>query len=438
MMSKKYNLLLIQSPLRKGMITGLPVVYPLGLSYLAAALNKHNVLLFDPNLHKDHLFKLKVLIAEFKPDIIGIGLRVVVPFLRKGTFFADTRAYLKYIKSLSPHSLICIGGGGFSLFAKKNMEEMQDADFGIFLDGEESLPELLDNLDRPEAVKGIYFRRNGAVIFSGERSRSDFGNSLLPRKALLDIRAYDNYPFALGVRTKIGCAFHCAYCSYVFINGDVLCLRHKQDVVDEVEELIKKGAKSLFFVDNIFNFPQAHAESICEEIIKRKLDIKWAACFHLKYIDKDFLSLVKEAGCVEASFSPDGFSEETLKILEKEITLNDIVKAYDICNELGLRPYYGFLINIPNETLRDLCGLLWLILRLKKAKIEWNILFAVPNTKLYNMIAEIDKGNHPGKYLGENIYWKKLLVYRIIFKVLGIILILRRFVPKKICDMIKV
>lgn len=424
-MNKKYNILLIQFPLRKILFNKLTTVYPLGLSYLAAVLDRHSVSLFDPNIHKDHLFKLRALIKERKPDIIGISLRVIVSFLRKDGLFPDVKSYLSYIKSISPRSLIIIGGCGFNLFAKNIMEQIEEIDYGIFLDGDESFPELLDNLENPEYVKGIYFRKNNKVFFSGERKKTDFGNSLLPRRDFDDINAYIKYPFAVGVRTKIGCVFHCSYCHYIFLNGNKIRIRPVKDVVDEVEQLARSGVSSLFFVDNIFNFPQQHAEDICREIIKRNLNVKWKACFHLKYLDKDFLSIAKKAGCAEVAFSPDGFSLKTLKILEKEISINDIIKSYDLCAKLNLKTYISFLIQIPFETAKDLWNLSRLIFRLKKAKIDWGALYLIPNTKLYNMIVGI---------YGKPIYLKRSLSCNLFSKLLRFILVLRYLVPEAICE----
>ena len=241
-MSKKHNILLIQFPL-KGLIDrsmideDRHVVYPLGISYVASVLGEHNVALFDPNTAKDHSGELSSLIEKIKPDVIGLSIRVLINLQKNKDILASIRSYVQYIKALSPHSTICAGGSGFSLYACKIMKEIEDIDFGVFLSGEQSFLELLDHLDSPEKVKGIYYRKNGVVFFSGEREKTNFGNFFIPRRDLLDLKKYDPYPFSIGVRTKIGCGFHCIHCNYIFLNGNSLYLRPPEEVVDEIEQL---------------------------------------------------------------------------------------------------------------------------------------------------------------------------------------------------------
>ncbi|TBR14763.1 hypothetical protein EPO66_06585, partial [bacterium] len=169
-MNKKHNILLIQFPY----FGKSDIVYPLGLNYVAQGLRGHDVALFDSNLYKNPLGQTKFIIKKINPDIIGISLRNIV-FTKN--FLSDLSAYFRYIKAISPDSIICVGGSGFSLDAKIIMRKVKEIDFGIFLRGDESFPELIKNLDSPGKVKGIFIRNKVDVLFTGERN---FGNNLLP------------------------------------------------------------------------------------------------------------------------------------------------------------------------------------------------------------------------------------------------------------------
>ena len=51
------------------------ILFPLGLSYLAAVLTNHEVLIFDPNTSETPMQELDQTISDFKPDVVGISLR---------------------------------------------------------------------------------------------------------------------------------------------------------------------------------------------------------------------------------------------------------------------------------------------------------------------------------------------------------------------------
>ncbi len=270
------KVLLIQSHL--GRIEPFPPLYPLGLVYLANALSKHEVQIIDMNVWELTLAyeNLKKKIINFNPDIAGVSIRNIDTTNRRDifNFFKTVRPTARIIKETSPDSTLLVGGPGFSMFAEKIMSRIPEFDFGCHLEGEESIPELLDNLESPESVKGIYIRKNGGVQFTGNRELPDFGKLQIPRRdpEIIDNTPYiqfDKFPriYNIGIQTKRGCVLKCAYCSYTFLSGNKLRLRYPVDVVDEIEYLISLGMNQFSFADNIFNIPKSHAEEICEEII---------------------------------------------------------------------------------------------------------------------------------------------------------------------------
>ena len=127
-------------------------VFPLGLAMLAAVLPGHDVKIFDPNVSDDPYNDLKTSLAQFQPEVVGISLRNIdnqqgIDFFY---YFKTMEPTLKIIKETCPQCAIAIGGAGYSMFADKIMRRLDKVDFGVYLEGEESFPELLDNLRSPE------------------------------------------------------------------------------------------------------------------------------------------------------------------------------------------------------------------------------------------------------------------------------------------------
>ena len=81
------------------------LVYPIGLAYLAAHLDDHEVEIFDINLHRDDPYvALGKRLETFEPEVVGISLRnmkVGMPHLHTDDF-APQQETIEFIKRWSP------------------------------------------------------------------------------------------------------------------------------------------------------------------------------------------------------------------------------------------------------------------------------------------------------------------------------------------------
>jgi radical SAM superfamily enzyme YgiQ (UPF0313 family) len=383
------KVLLLQSYLGGGE----PPVFPLGLACIKAQLPNHDVLGFDMNTSQRPLEELKAVIAEFSPDVIGISLRNIDSTNKREVVFYYTffKKAIDVIKE-SSRARIIVGGSGFSMFASQIMADEPRIDYGVFLEGERTLPALLDNLSAPEAVSGIFYRKNGQVMFSGAGEPVDLNRVSLPDRGLVPVGNYQNVPDAIGIETKRGCALKCVYCIYGFLNGKTYRLRETKRIVDDIEHLIKdRGIENFTFVDSVFNIPLRHAEDICHEIIKRGLNVTWSAWFSESGLKKEFVELVRAAGCRKIILSPDGFSDKVLRALKKNITKKDILRSYDVLKRIdGYEICYNFFKNPPAQSLAALLSLLFFCVKSKahlgkRVHFEFNSLRIEPHTALYDI-----------------------------------------------------
>lgn len=385
------NILLGQAYIGK---SELPV-FPIGLSYLAAAIKELNWELFDPNVSENRYSEFATVLAGFKPDLVCITIRNIDSTNKRKVVF-----YYKYFKemidvvkeTLGNGSKIIVGGSGFSMFAKKIMHDEPRVDYGVFGEGEATFPELIENLETPENVKGVLYRKDGQILYTGTRKRPDLDTLPFSDRFLIGVEFYRNIPDAIGVETKRGCALNCIYCVYGFLNGKRYRLRDPQRVVDEIEFLVRdKEIRYFTFIDSVFNFPLDHAESVCKQMIKRKLDVSWSAWFHDKYITKEFVQLAKKAGCNKFILSPDGFSDAILRRLGKTQKKRDILSTFSILKKVnGIEICYNFFKNPPGQSFISFLGLVLFYFRAKfelgkKIHFEFNSIRIEPNTKLYKI-----------------------------------------------------
>jgi len=220
------------------------------------------------------------------------------------------------------------------------------------------VPKLLNNLDNPEDVRGIFIRKDGSVLFTGERPLPDFSRIPPPRMdpEIIDMTRYLGPSYnIIGVQAKRGCTLKCAYCSYPLVSGRIIRQRPAAEVVDQIEYMVKDlGVKRFTFVDNVFNVPQQHAEDICREMIRRSIDVEFGAWCHTKGVTEEFLTLLRDAGAVQIDFSPDAATDKGLAVLRKDLTEEDIWNVIRMAKRVkGVWVGFGFFASLPGYTFKD-------------------------------------------------------------------------------------
>ena len=367
------RVLLVQ--LHLGRPTSHPPLFPIGLCYLATALAEHEVQVVDMNLldYDASLVALGRTAREFAPEATGLSLRNLDttmlhdPFL----FYRTLGPTADLLRQASPHVPLILGGTGFSMFPRRLLELYPQIDLGLFKEAEDSFPALLAHLDDPQAVKGVFSRRDGEILFSGDADLVDFAALPMPRRdpAGLDIRAYLRPgAFNIGLQSMRGCIMKCPYCNYPELSGHKLRLRSPAQVADEIDYLGAFGVTAFSFVDNLFNLVPSHTLGICEEIRRRGQKVRWSAWFEIKNATPEVLGRCAEAGCAHFGFSPDGGTDRTLRIMRKGISLRDVDAVLGLLRGIpGVMAGFGLFAMIPGSTWRDVLATFWLQLRIHLA-----------------------------------------------------------------------
>jgi putative variant cofactor biosynthesis B12-binding/radical SAM domain protein 1 len=380
------------------------LVYPIGLSYLAAHLDGHEVDIFDINLHRNDPFDaLAARLEAFQPEVVGISLRnmkVGMPNLHTDDF-APQQETVEAIKAWRPSIKVLAGGTAFSLYAEAMMSRLPGIDIGMWGEAEQRLPQLLEDLEHPERVPGVYYRADGEVHFTGPPPQVDFAALRRPRRDLVVHQPYLESSFvSVGVQSKRGCALRCVHCSDVYLVGHNIRMRPPRDVVDEMEEMVHDyGVRQMFFCDQIFNIPVSHSIDICKEIVDRGLEVQWSAWFneHRKTLPDELMIWLKRAGCGLLSFSPDHVDDRMLKKLDKNFRYVDMKYTVEIARKHGMDVEYSFFLNSPGEDARSLMAILRFLiyarLRLGKQMRLFTLLMMqpiriYPHTRLAEMARE--------------------------------------------------
>ncbi len=351
-------------------------IYPIGLSYLATVLEDrgYEIQLYDPNTADQPLEATARVVREYAPDVVGISLRNLDNQLRiaphyyyKG--FQQTAAVVRQACGDRP---IVVGGAGFSILPRLIMERNPAIDLGLDLEAEESFPELLENMDAPARVLGVYYRENNEVHYTGRRALPDFASMPYPKRHFLDLRPYMRDSIeSVGVQSKRGCPLTCAYCVYPHLNGKRWRMRTPEHVLEEVEYLRSNyNIRRITFADSVVNLPYEYSTRIFTLLKEHCKGLEWLGYMHVQGVTREYLQLCVDSGCTSVIFSPDGLSRGALHGLQKNLTPEDIWKLKKIVDTdpafTKLIVQWCFFINPPGETLAGLLQTLWFFFKSKR------------------------------------------------------------------------
>jgi radical SAM superfamily enzyme YgiQ (UPF0313 family) len=329
-------------------------VAPLGISYVAGAARAegHEVELLDLCFSTDVEGDIDRAVRRFAPELIGISIRNVdnLTYPASVSYLADVRQAVVALRRAS-RAPTAAGGAGFSIFPGQLLA-LLDLDFGVIGEGEETFCLLARYLAR-----GIEIPEIPNLIRRGEDPRAvskrlaSFVGSDVPARDLVDNARYLELGGMANLQTKRGCPFQCIYCTYHQINGPSLRLRSPSKVVDELAAMVTEAKlDEVFFVDDIFNWPHDHAMSICEEIVARRLQVRWT-CFATPLgITLELARAMKRAGCRGVEFGTDTASPPMLRALGKPFVQEEIRVASGVCREAGLPDAHYLVFGGPGET----------------------------------------------------------------------------------------
>ena len=330
-------------------------VLPLGMACIAAATQSagHDINTVNLMMARDIRELLKESVVSYQPDVIGISVRNIDDqIMGNSNFLLDpVRAVVSECRRLS-NAPIVLGGAGYSIFPKSALEYLK-ADMGIQGEGERSFVMLLERIERRADISEI----PGLCLPGiGLAKKPD------PEKIL------DNYPQPIlnlhlpipsdfnveevwfPLQTRRGCAMDCIYCSTASIEGCVLRKHSLEYVMDVIRHVAAFGIKNIFFVDNTFNFPMKYAKALCDRMIREDLNVRWRCILYPWKVDEELIDKMAQAGCKEVSLGFESGSENMLKRMNKQFTLDDVRNISKMLERHQIRRLGFLLLGGPGET----------------------------------------------------------------------------------------
>lgn len=313
---------------------------PLGLLYIAACLERegHTVHVIDPR-PSDSITKIAEVVIRHMPDLIGFTC--LTPDIFRALDIANE------IKKEWQGPIVF--GGVHPTICPIETLECECVDYVVIGEGEETMCELCQKLSNGKAihdVRGIGYKKNGKPCLTPPRPLiENLDNLPFPARHLMPSKWY-NSPKIRDVATKSteivmtgrGCLWNCIFCSSHLMWGRKVRRRSPENVMRELELLRSEiDIESVWFVDDTFTIKPEWVKHFCSLLIKENWkDFIWACQARVDTINREILSKMKRAGCVQVEYGVESGSEKVLKILRKGITPEQVKTAFRITKEVGL------------------------------------------------------------------------------------------------------
>ncbi len=349
---------------------------PLGLGYIAAVLEKAGfpVKILDAlalgierakkkkgGLLKVGLSKKEVqkVVAEYQPAVVGISCAF-------SAHAEDAHETAAWVKQMNPKILVVFGGAHATACASLVLRD-KNVDVVVLGEGEMTLLDLVKKVEQGKGIGAVLgtVQRVGRKIKANPRreyvadldSLPDVAWHLLPMNVYLKkqgkTREFSKRKPRTNIVTSRGCPGNCVFCSIHAIWGHQWRPRSPERVVAEMEMLIKQyGVREFYVLDDNVSLKKDRIAKICDLMLKRSLNVSWAAPngVALWTLDKEVLRKMKRSGFYRITFGIESGCPKTLKFIRKPMFLDKARAMIKTANDIGLWTHSTFIIGFPEET----------------------------------------------------------------------------------------
>ena len=372
-------------------------VYPTGITYLADFIHRRRPdvrqRILDLSLfsRSERFQVLRETIADFNPELVCFSWRDIQIFsphegdaslehafnfyyssnpIRRIVasfqglknlyrYYQDIRINLSYpwlVNKEFPQVRVMIGGGAFTAFADQLIEKLPQGTIGILGEGEDAILKVLNR--EPLADERYIMLENGSIKKGTKHTPAMLDSLTVDLPYLTSIfPQYQEYVGeCIGVQSKRGCPYDCAFCLYPYIEGKRVRYRPAENVVKDISQYYHQwGARRFWFTDAQFipgkdAYPQC--TEILERIIKEELQIEWSGYVRTSMITADLAKLMVKSGVGDLEVAITAGSQKVLNSLHMGFKLEHL---YDGCRHLKDAGFNGrvilnYSLNSPEET----------------------------------------------------------------------------------------
>jgi len=287
-----------------------------------------------------------------------------------------------------------MGGPHVTFMDVETLEKNPFVDYIVRGEGEITMHELIKSLEKriePKDVLGLTYRVNGVIKRNPPRPPiKDLDSLPMPAYHLLPMERYvsEGLRYATVISSR-GCPFECVFCSSSRICGKRWRARSTEKVVEEVQLLTDKyRVQSIEFVDDNFTLNRKRVKGICEEFVKRGIDLFWVCGSRVDSVNSELVSNLSKANCLLIYLGVESGSQRILDYMMKGITLSQSERAVRLAKRYGLEVAASFILGMPDETVSEIEDTIKFAIKLDPEFAQFTIATPYPGTELYDYALE--------------------------------------------------
>ncbi len=365
---------------------------PSGLLYIGDALKKAGYEVSVFHLAPEETDSAVEKIAKINPLFIGFSLFSGYPCY-------VSACMAEKIKQRLPNTPIVYGGVHPSLAPGQCLNE-NFVDFTVIGEGEETIVELaeaIENKSGYDTIKGIGYKKDGAVIINP--ARKQIGNLDLHRMdwSLINpqryVRPSSDGKKCIAFVTSRGCPFNCGFCYNESFHKRRWRAHSVDFIVEQITELKNAtGISRISFDDDDFMVNAERGFEILARLQKNGILCDWIE-MNLDWVTYDNMSRFSDLGLKTLFFGWESGSDRILKLINKKITRESIIEK---CRILARFPQIKYdasaIIGFPTESWEEINQTIDLALKISDIMPSFNVVLGTympyPGTQLHNLALE--------------------------------------------------
>lgn len=359
---------------------------PLGIAYMAGVLQENNidVEILDASAEDMDFKDVEKELLKRKPDLVA--LTALTPTIGRALETAQV------VKETLPDSIVVMGGYHPTF---NFIETLEDENVDIVIRGEGeyimlNLVQALENQSSLHEVKGIVFedKNSKEIVVNPEAPLiQDLDELPFPALNLLPMKKYRLLDMDTHMTTMIttrGCPMQCSFCSSAAMHGKKIRERSVENIVDEIEYLkTNYDIDTIAFMDDTFTLKKRKVMAICDEILKRNIEIMWGCTSRVDTLDEKLLKKMKEAGCITIFIGVESADQQQLDNMCKNTTIAKIENAFKIAHKLKIRTIASVALGMPGDTKEIMNKTVKFVHKLKPNYAIYSLATPYPGTRFY-------------------------------------------------------
>lgn len=365
---------------------------PLGTLYAASWLRQHGyeVALFDAMLAESEE-AWAVSLDEHKPQFAVI-YEDNFNYLSKMCLLRMREAAFKMIDMAKARgcTVILCGADATDHYADYLAH---GADYCILGEGEETLLELLSQLERKNEAGNIVGVASRTTLHATRRPDiTDLDKLPFPAWDLVDVEKYRSIwlkrhgYFSMNMVTTRGCPYHCNWCAKP-IWGQRYNSRSPGNVVAEMKWLKENFAPDhIWFADDILGLKPNWIEKFAARLQEADAVIPFKCLQRADLVNAKTASALAQAGCKTVWLGAESGSQKVLDAMDKGDKVEDIYNAARLLRANGIEVGFFLQFGFPGETWSDVQKTLKMVRECAPDDIGISVSYPLPGTKFYERV----------------------------------------------------